>query len=77
MTPLEQLIENFTHKVPPQFKALALEYREFLHESLQSLIRSQGLVTREEYDIQCQVLARTREKVKKLEEQIAPLLKKP
>lgn len=75
MTPIDDLIETFANKVPPQFKALALEYREFLRESVQSLLRAQGLVTREEYDIQCQVLARTRDKIKKLEEQINLLTK--
>lgn len=73
MAAVDDLIEAFSNKVPPQFKALALEYREFLRESLQSLLRAQGLVTREEFDIQCQVLQRTREKLKDLEAQVKAL----
>lgn len=67
MAAIDELIDKFADKVPPQFKALAQEYREFLRESLTSLLRAQGLVTREEFDIQCQVLKRTRDKLNALE----------
>lgn len=73
MAAIDELVEKFTDKVPPQFKALAQEYREFLRESLTSLLRAQGLVTREEFDIQCQVLQRTRDKLKTLEAQVKAL----
>lgn len=73
MKTIDSLVDAFTSKLPPQVKDLGQECREFLKESLQSLLREQGLVTREEFDIQRQVLQRTRDKLKHLEEQMNKL----
>lgn len=70
MIDIDEVISKFSDKIPPKFKALSSEYRDFLKESLQSLLKEQGLVTREEYDIQCQVLQRIQDKVAILEAQI-------
>lgn len=52
----------------------------FMKKNLQALVKSiiaeLNLVTREEFDVQTQVLLRTREKIDSLEEKIAELEKK-
>ena len=52
----------------------------FMKKNLQALVKSiiaeLNLVTREEFDVQTQVLLRTREKIDSLEEKIAALEKK-
>ena len=51
----------------------------FMKKNLQALVKSiiaeLNLVTREEFDVQTQVLLRTREKIDSLEEKIAALEK--
>ena len=63
---LQELQKNL-----PQISAL-LPKRE-LHLALQSALGRLDLVTREEFDAQQAVLARTREKVEQLEETLANL----
>lgn len=63
---LQELQKNL-----PQISAL-LPKRE-LHLALQSALSRLDLVTREEFDAQQAVLARTREKLKQLEETLANL----
>ena len=63
---LQELQKNL-----PQISAL-LPKRE-LHLALQSALSRLDLVTREEFDAQQAVLARTREKVEQLEETLANL----
>lgn len=63
---LQELQKNL-----PQISAL-LPKREF-HLALQSALSRLDLVTREEFDAQQAVLARTREKLEQLEETLASL----
>lgn len=63
---LQELQKNL-----PQISAL-LPKRE-LHLALQSALSRLDLVTREEFDAQQAVLARTREKLEQLEETLASL----
>ena len=63
---LQELQKNL-----PQISAL-LPKRE-LHLALQSALSRRDLVTREEFDAQQAVLARTREKLEQLEETLASL----
>jgi len=46
-----------------------------IHSLLQSSLNKMNLVTREEFDVQSAVLQRTREKLEKLEKQVAQLEK--
>ena len=60
-------LQNFENEIQQKFK-------EILHSAFNRM----DLVTREEFDVQIKVLARTREKVDTLETQIQNLLtKKP
>ena len=63
---LPSSLQNFEKEIQQKFK-----------EVLQSAFVRMDLVTREEFDVQCKVLARTREKVEALQQQIDTLLQTP
>lgn len=56
-------VQNFEKEVEQKFR-----------EILQSAFTRMDLITREEFDVQTKVLARTREKLEALEAQVAALL---
>jgi ubiquinone biosynthesis accessory factor UbiK len=56
-------LQNFEKEIQQKFK-----------EVLQSAFSRMDLITREEFDVQCKVLARTREKLELLQEQVDQLL---
>ncbi len=64
---IEATVESWTHNSPLQ--GLGANAKTFLVSALQKL----DVVTREEYDIQVAVLARTREKLEALEQQVNAL----
>jgi BMFP domain-containing protein YqiC len=65
-----QLSEQLTGStVPPQE-----EMEKILHALLQSALARLDLVNRSEFDAQCKVLARTRERLEQAEQQLAALL---
>lgn len=55
-------LQNFEQEIQLKFK-----------EVLQATFNRLDLITREEFDVQCKVLARTREKLEQLQEQIDAL----
>lgn len=73
MQGIDQLAERLASLVPP---GLALA-REDLHANFKDILanglRRLDLVTREEFDVQSQVLARTRERLESLEKRVASL----
>lgn len=71
---------NLDEMVNRLLKALPAGMREFGHEAdknlraaLHSTLKKMDLITREEFDIQQGVLARTRAKLEALEKQVAKL----
>jgi hypothetical protein len=62
-TALPTSLQNFENEIQLKFK-----------EILQSAFTRMDLVTREEFDVQIKVLARTREKVESLQAQVQALL---
>ena len=50
------------------------EMEKILHALLQSALSRLDLVSRSEFDAQCKVLARTRERLEQAEQQLAALL---
>jgi BMFP domain-containing protein YqiC len=56
-------VQNFENEIQQQFKEILL-----------SAFTSMDLITREEFDIQVKVLARTREKIDLLQKQVDALL---
>ncbi len=64
---IEQLAEKFSQNIPAGAKVFKQDIENNFKQVLQSLISRMDLVTREEFDVQKKVLARTREKIEALE----------
>ncbi|CAA0300602.1 conserved hypothetical protein [Alteromonas alvinellae] len=70
---LEDLAKQIADAVPPGVKNMAEEAEGRVKTVLQSQLSKLDLVTREEFDIQSQVLIRTRENLDAMESRIAEL----
>ncbi|MCU7554791.1 accessory factor UbiK family protein [Alteromonas sp. ASW11-19] len=70
---LEELAKQIADAVPPGVRNMAEEAEGRVKHVLQSQLSKLDLVTREEFDIQSQVLIRTREKLEALEVRLAEL----
>ena len=64
---IEDLAEKFTQSIPSGAKAFQKDIESNFKQAMQSVISRLDLVTREEFDVQTKVLARTREKIEQLE----------
>lgn len=70
----QKLVEEFTAKVSEVLAAgPAKDVEKNLKATLAALFAKLDLVTREEFDVQAEVLARTREKLADLETRLARL----
>lgn len=72
---LSDLSRRLGEAVPGPLRALAGDLEKTFYDVLQSAFSRLDLVTREEFDVQTEVLARTRAKVEALEAQVAELEK--
>ena len=72
---LEDIAQQITGAVPPGLKAMANDFDEKIKQILQAKLSQLDFVSREEFDVQTQVLVRTREKLTALEEKMAALEK--
>ena len=70
---IEELADKFSQSIPPGAKAFQQDIEKNFKQMLQSLIGKMDLVTREEFDVQKKVLARTREKIEMLEKKLDEL----
>lgn len=70
---LEDLAKQIADAVPPGVKNMAEGAEARVKTVLQSQLSKLDLVTREEFDIQSQVLIRTREKLEAMEARITEL----
>ena len=73
---LEDLAEKMSKMLPPGLSDLQKEMQKSFHTMLVETLKRLDLVTREEFDIQAEVLLRTREKIDSLEKTIAKLEQK-
>ena len=76
----DDLAKKVAGSVPTGFQSLRDDLQKNLRSALESGLSRLDLVTREEFEVQQAVLARTREKLQQLEKQLAELeksLKKP
>ncbi|MDH5472488.1 MAG: accessory factor UbiK family protein [Gammaproteobacteria bacterium] len=75
-----QTINDITDKIsavlPDSIKAVQQDIEKNIRAIVESTFSKMNLVSREEFDVQAALLARTLEKLKQLEEQIAELEKK-
>jgi BMFP domain-containing protein YqiC len=72
---LEEIAQQISDAVPPSMKTVAEGAEAKVKQVLQSQISRLDFVSREEFDIQSQVLMRTREKLEALETRLAKLEK--
>lgn len=70
---IDDLAKRFAESVPPGVRQLQAELEKNFHAILQATFAKMDLVTREEFDVQQAVLARTRAKLEELEKQVADL----
>lgn len=63
-------VKDFMGQLPPGLQALNEDLKLQLQQCLQKSLQKLSLVTREEFDIQTEVLARTRAKLEALEEML-------
>lgn len=70
---LDELTRRLTELVPPGVSSVGADLADNIKDVLRSGLRKLDLVTRDEFDVQRSVLARTREKVEALEARIAQL----
>lgn len=69
-------VKDFMGQLPPGLQALNEDLKLQLQQCLQKSLQKLSLVTREEFDIQTEVLARTRAKLEALEEMLRQAEKK-
>ncbi len=70
---LEEIAKQISDSVPPGVRNMAEGAEARVKQVLQAQLSKLDLVTREEFDIQSQVLIRTREKLEALEARLAKL----
>ena len=71
---LEDLAKKLYAALPASLQNLEQDTQQKFNEILQFAFARMDLVTRAEFDVQLKVLARTREKVERLEVQVQELL---
>ena len=69
----DDLAKRFTEALPPNVRQFQADMEKNVHAALQATFAKLDLVTREEFEVQQGVLARTRAKLEELEKQVAEL----
>ena len=70
---INQLAAKIESLLPPGLKQVKNDFDEKLKALLQQQLSKMDFVSREEFDIQSKVLARTRDKLEQLEKKVAEL----
>ena len=70
---LDDIAKRLSGAVPASAKAVQADVEKNLRAATQSVFDRLDLVTREEFDVQRKVLARSRSKIDQLEKQVAEL----
>ena len=69
----DEIAKKLSDVLPPGLHDLQADMEKNFKSVLQSALDKLDLVTREEFDVQSQVLGRTRQKLEALEKQVAEL----
>ncbi|MCG8394944.1 MAG: accessory factor UbiK family protein [Pseudomonadales bacterium] len=72
---IDRLMADISRRLPTDLGGLRSEVERNVRSVLAETVSRLDLITREEFDIQQQVLMRTREKLEALEKQVAELEK--
>lgn len=70
---LDDIARRLSSAMPESAKAVQADVEKNLRAATQSVFARLDLVTREEFDVQSKVLARSRAKIDQLEKQVAEL----
>ena len=70
---IEEVVQGLTSALPPGLVAMQADVEKNFRSALSGMFAKLDLVTREEFDVQTQVLLRTREKLEALEVRVAAL----
>jgi hypothetical protein len=70
---IDDLARQISESIPSGIKEMQQDVEKNVHTLLQGAFARLDLVTREEFDTQTRVLARTREKLEQLEKTVAEL----
>jgi len=73
---IEEIAKQVSESIPPGLKTMANEFEDKTKTVLQRKLSQLDVVTREEFDVQTQVLIKTREKLAALEAKVAELEEK-
>lgn len=71
---IEEIAKQIGNVIPPQVRQFADDVETKVKQVLQAKLADLDFVSREEFDVQRQVLLRTREKVEQMELQLTALL---
>lgn len=72
-TPLDELAERLGRLLPESAHEMRADFEKNARATLQGALARMDLVTREEFDVQSDVLARTREQLQALSARVAAL----
>ena len=67
---LKNITKKITENIPDDLEAIKGDLQQNIQSLIESQIKNLDLVTREEFEIQEQILKRTREKLEELEKQL-------
>lgn len=70
---IEEIAKQVTEAIPPGLKNLANDFEDKTKTVIQRKLTELDVISREEFDVQTQVLLKTREKLAALETKIAEL----
>jgi len=70
---IEEIAKQVTEAIPPSLKSMASDFEDRTKTVLQRKLSQLDVVTREEFDIQTQVLIKTRTKLAELEARLTEL----
>lgn len=73
---IEEIAKQVTDSIPPSVKNMANDFEDKAKSVLQSKLSQLDVVTREEFDVQTQVLIKTRSKIAELEAKLKELEEK-
>ncbi len=70
---IEEIAKQLTDAIPPSLKNIANDFEDKTKTVIQRKLSQLDVVTREEFDVQTQVLIKTRAKLLELEARLAQL----
>lgn len=70
---IEEIVQSFTNALPSGITSIQADVEKNIRAAMTATFSKLDLVTREEFDIQTQVLHRTREKLEALASRVAEL----